>query len=47
MIKQIINFLKAYANGEQADLDLTIQFTWWEVGAILIIIGLIIRWIWM
>jgi hypothetical protein len=46
MIKQVINFIKAYSKGEEADLHLVFEFTWWEVAAILIIIGLIIWRVW-
>lgn len=47
MIKQIFGYLKAWINGEEAELhiDQTYSFGWWELGAILIIIGLIVNWI--
>jgi hypothetical protein len=44
MIKQLIKFLRNYANGEEAEVDVFV--TWWEFAAILIIIGLIIRLLW-
>jgi hypothetical protein len=48
MVKEIIHFVKAWLKGEPAELTLKgeIEFTWWEVAAILIVIGLIIWRIW-
>lgn len=48
MINQLIGYLKAWIKGEDAELhiDKEWSFTWWELGAILVIIGLIVYWIW-
>lgn len=46
MIKQIIDFIKAYSRGDEANLNLVFEFTWWEVAAIVVIIGLLIWRIW-
>jgi hypothetical protein len=47
MIKEIIEFLKAWVKGDDAELNIEKEwsYTWWEVAAILFIIGLIIYWI--
>jgi len=44
MLKQILSYIKAWISGEEAELniDKTWSLAWWEVGAILIIICLII-----
>lgn len=42
MIRQLINFFRAYIKGDEAELHLTAEFTWWEVGAIIVIAGLFI-----
>lgn len=48
MLKQIWGYLKAWSRGEDAELhiDKTWHFSWWEVGAIVVIIGLLIWRIW-
>ena len=48
MIKQILGYLKAWARGDDAELhiDKTWSFTWWEAGAMLVIVGLVVYWIW-
>jgi hypothetical protein len=42
MIKRIVEFVRAYIRGDEATLKGEIVLSWWEVGAILIIIGLVI-----
>jgi len=44
MIKQILGYLKAWINNEDAELhiDKEWSFTWFEVAAILVIIGLVV-----
>jgi hypothetical protein len=44
MIRQLIKFVWDYAHGRHAKVDVFV--TWCEFGAILVIIGLLIRWIW-
>jgi hypothetical protein len=41
MIWQLIKFVWDYAHGRRAELNVFV--TWWEFGAVLIIIGLIVR----
>jgi hypothetical protein len=47
MVKEIFNYVRCWLKGEPAELTIAgeIEVGWWEVGAILIIIGLIIYWI--
>lgn len=46
MLEQIFEYLKAWINGEEAELHVykTWSFGWWELGAMLIIIGLMVNW---
>jgi hypothetical protein len=46
MFKKIRSYFKAWINGDEVTIDGSVEFTWWEVGAIVVIIGLLIRWIW-
>ena len=48
MMKRIWMYLKAWVNGEDAELDIdkTFSFSWWEMVPIVIIVGIIIYWIW-
>jgi hypothetical protein len=46
MFRRFITFLKSYVSGEEIIIEGEITVSWWEFGAILIIIGLIVRWIW-
>lgn len=44
MVKEIFHYVRAWVKGEPAELNLEgeIEVAWWEAGAILIIIGLVI-----
>lgn len=48
MIKELIEYLKAWISGEETELhiDKTWTFRWWEVAAIIVIVGLVIYLIW-
>jgi len=42
MIKQLVAFIKAYIRCDAAELKFAVELSWWEVAAILVIIGLVI-----
>jgi hypothetical protein len=44
MLKRILDYIRAWSRGEDAELhiDETLHVSWWEVGAIAIIIGLVL-----
>jgi hypothetical protein len=46
MFNRFRKFLRNYLDGEEITVEGEVTFTWWEVGAIVVIIGLLIRWIW-
>lgn len=47
MLRKIVNYLKAWLKGEDADLkiDVTWTFAWWEVFMILSIMLALLFWI--
>jgi hypothetical protein len=46
MIKQIVAFVKALVRGDEGNFEFELTLAWWEVGAIVIILGLITYLIW-
>ncbi|HTK19811.1 MAG TPA: hypothetical protein VL442_09875 [Mucilaginibacter sp.] len=40
MIRRFIKFIQAWYRGE--DQELEIRFSWWDLGAIVVIIGLLV-----
>jgi len=46
MIKQLVAFVKAFIRGDEANIEFELEFTWWEVAAIVVIIGWVIYLIW-
>ena len=47
MFRRFVKFLNHYARGEEADFEAEFELSWMDIGAILIIIILLVRWIWI
>jgi hypothetical protein len=46
MLKQIVNFIRMWLSGEEAELHLEFEIGWVDIAAILLILILLIR-IWL